>query len=117
MVLRGLFEPPLKDSLPHLGMKHYPHLLLYRKFSHHEQSSFAPSQYKGGDVVRIFKSLTARELFKRFPTLKKDLWGGQFWSGGYYLATVGERGNWNAVKKYVENQGKTEDTTQLKLLT
>lgn len=83
----------------------------------HILCSFAPSKYKGGDIVRIFKSLTARELFKRFPALKKDLWGGQFWSDGYYFSTVGERGNWNAVKKYVENKGKTEKTTQLKLLT
>lgn len=82
----------------------------------HILCSFAPSKYKGGDVVRIFKSLTARLLFKQFPELKKDLWGGEFWSDGYYLATVGERGNWQVVKKYVQNQGKTTETTQLKLL-
>ncbi|MCL5781926.1 MAG: IS200/IS605 family transposase [Patescibacteria group bacterium] len=83
----------------------------------HILCSFSPSKYKGGDVVRIFKSITARELFKRFPELKKDLWGGEFWSDGYYFATVGERGDWNVVKRYIENQGKTEDTAQLKLLT
>ena len=82
----------------------------------HILCSFSPSKYKGGDVVRIFKSLTARLLFKQFPELKKDLWGGEFWSDGYYFATVGERGNWNVVKKYVESQGKTKPTTQLKLL-
>ena len=82
----------------------------------HILCSFSPSTYKGGDVVRIFKSLTARKLFERFPELKKDLWGGEFWSDGYYFATVGEWGNWNAVKKYVEQQGKTEPVTQLKLL-
>jgi putative transposase len=82
----------------------------------HILCSFSPSKYKGGDVVRIFKSITARELFKRFPELKKDLWGGEFWSDGYYFATVGERGDWNAVKRYIENQGKTENATQLKLL-
>lgn len=83
----------------------------------HILCSFSPSRYKGGDVVRIFKSITARELFKRFPELKKDLWGGEFWSDGYYLATVGERGDWNMVKRYIENQGKTGDVAQLKLLT
>lgn len=82
----------------------------------HILCSFAPSKYKGGDIVRIFKSLTARKLFEQFPSLKKDLWGGEFWSDGYYFATVGERGNWNAVKKYVENQGKTPEAIQLKLL-
>src|ERR1017187_741808 len=75
----------------------------------HILCSFPPTQYKGGDVVRIFKSITGHQLFKQFPQLRKDLWGGEFWSDGYYLATVGERGNWNIVKKYVENQGKTMD--------
>ena len=58
-----------------------------------------------GDIVRIFKSITARELFRTFPDLKKELWGGQFWTDGYYVATVGERNNWETVAKYVKNQG------------
>ena len=78
--------------------------------------SFKPS-LSTSEVVGIFKSITARELFKRFPDLKKDLWGGEFWSDGFYMATVGERGNWNVVKQYIEHQGKTTDYAQLRLLT
>ncbi len=44
-----------------------------------------------GRIVQIFKSLTAREIFRRRPEVKKELWGGEFWSDGYYAATVGER--------------------------
>lgn len=77
-----------------------------------------PPKYGGSVVVRIFKSITARELFKQFPALKKDLWGGEFWSDGFYLATVSERGNWKVVEKYVANQGKTSgEPLQLRLLT
>jgi len=77
-----------------------------------------PPKTSGSDVVRIFKSITARELFKRFPLLKKELWGGEFWSDGFYLATVSERGNWKQVEEYVANQGKTSDEPlQLRLLT
>ena len=73
-------------------------------------------KYSGGQVVGRFKSITARELFRRFPELRKKLWGGEFWSDGYYLATVSEKGNWQAVERYVANQGKTMTTpTQLKL--
>ena len=39
--------------------------------------------------MRLFKSITARELFRQFPELRKELWGGEFWADGYYLATVG----------------------------
>lgn len=67
------------------------------------------TKYSGSEIVGRFKSITARELFKRFPELRKSLWGGEFWSDGYYLATVSERGNWQVVMKYVENQGKTID--------
>lgn len=84
----------------------------------HILCSFAP-KYSGGQFVRLFKSITAKEIFKKFPDIKKDLWGGEFWSDGYYLATVGERGNWNIVQKYVANQGKgnTDDNHQLRLFT
>ena len=58
-----------------------------------------------GRIVQIYKSLTAREIFRRRPEVKKELWGGEFWSDGYYAATVGERGNWAVVEKYVVQQG------------
>ena len=67
------------------------------------------TKYSGSEIVGMFKIITARELFKRFPKLRKSLWGGEFWSDGYYLATVSERGNWQVVMKYVENQGKAID--------
>jgi putative transposase len=65
------------------------------------------------EIVKIWKSITARELFKSFPELKRELWGGSFWSDGYFVSTVGSRGNWNVVSNYVKNQGhKPEDYLQ-----
>ena len=81
----------------------------------HILCSFHP-KYSIGEVVRKFKSITARELFRKFPALKKELWGGEFWSDGYYASTVGEDGNWSVVKKYVRDQGKDPGTEQLRLL-
>ena len=80
----------------------------------HILCSFHP-KYSIGEVVRKFKSITARELFKTFPQLKSDLWGGEFWSDGYYAATVGEGGNWQVVERYVKNQGKNLAEVQLRL--
>ncbi len=62
-----------------------------------------------GQIVRVLKSITARELFRRKPELKRALWGGEFWSDGYYVATVGERGDWSVVERYVKNQGNPKD--------
>ena len=82
----------------------------------HLLCSFHP-KYSGSQIVGMFKSITARELFRRFPELRKDLWGGEFWTDGYYINTVSERGTWETVKRYVANQGKgkTGSATQLKL--
>ncbi len=80
----------------------------------HVLCSFHP-KYSIGEVIRKFKSITARELFKRFPGLKKELWGGEFWSSGYYASTVGEGGDWSVVKKYVRNQGQDPEAEQLRL--
>ena len=67
-----------------------------------------------GRIVQIFKSITAREIYRRNPALKKELWGGEFWTDGYYVATVGERGDWDTVEKYVQSHGKPK--AQLKQL-
>ena len=76
----------------------------------HLLCSFAP-KYSGGQFVRLYKSITAKQIFKKFPDLKKELWGGEFWTDGYYFATVSERGNWKVVERYVANQGRTKGNT------
>ena len=69
-----------------------------------------------GRIVQIFKSITAREIFRRKPSVKMDLWGGEFWSDGYYAGTVGEHGDWGSVERYIVSQGKPkEELKQLKL--
>ena len=35
-------------------------------------------------IVTMIKSISAREIFKRCPDVKKQLWGGEFWSDGYF---------------------------------
>lgn len=73
-------------------------------------------KYAPGQFVRLFKSITAKQLFLQFPDLKKDLWGGEFWTDGYYVGTVGERGNWSVVEKYIRDQGLKPEDIQLRLL-
>ena len=76
----------------------------------------AHPKMSAGEIVRIYKSITAREIFRRIPEVKGELWGGEFWSDGYYVGTVGERGNWSIVEKYVREQGKPkEELRQLSL--
>ncbi len=61
--------------------------------------------YSPTKIVRTVKSLTAREIFKRVPKVKKTLWGGEFWSKGYFMATVGKHGSEGVISSYVKRQG------------
>jgi len=63
-------------------------------------------------MVNTIKSITARIIFKSHPEVKKFLWGGQFWTDGYYINTVGQYGNLNMITNYIKNQG-IEEYTQL----
>jgi REP element-mobilizing transposase RayT len=56
-------------------------------------------------IVTLIKSLSAREIFKRCPQVKKQLWGGEFWTDGYFASTVGKHGNENMIANYVKSQG------------
>jgi len=69
--------------------------------------------YSPTKIVQIIKSLTAREIFARVPAVKKKLWGGQFWSDGYYVSTVGQHGTETTIRNYVKNQGREQEYTQL----
>jgi len=66
-------------------------------------------------IVQTIKSITAREILKSCPEVKKYLWGGEFWSDGYFISTVGAHGSEEMIKNYVKEQGKTEADGQLKL--
>lgn len=57
-------------------------------------------------IVQITKSITAKEIFRKHKEVKQKLWGGKFWTSGYYMNTVGQYANEEVIKKYVANQGK-----------
>ena len=58
------------------------------------------------EIVRIIKSITAREIYRLYKEVKKLLWGGQIWSAGYFVSTVGKYANEKQIENYVKNQGK-----------
>jgi len=75
---------------------------------------FLPT-HAGGQVVRLIKSTTAKEIFKFIPSIKKELWKGEFWTDGYYIATISGRGTTETIRRYIRNQGRPEDADQLTL--
>jgi putative transposase len=60
--------------------------------------------YSPKKVVQTIKSITAREVFRQVPEVKKVLWGGEFWGKGYYISTVGKHGDETTLSNYVRKQ-------------
>ncbi len=62
-----------------------------------------PSQ-SPAKLVQTIKSISAREMFKKYPDIKKYLWGGALWAIGYYVRTVSDGPIDKVIKKYVDKQ-------------
>ena len=64
-------------------------------------------------IIQTVKSITAKEIFRLHPEVKDQLWGGEFWTKGYYVNTVGRHGDENTIQAYVQSQGKEDEYEQL----
>ena len=77
--------------------------------------------YSPSKIAQTIKSITAKEMFKKHPGLRVSLWGGEFWTKGYFISSVGKHGGEKKLRNYVKNQGsnnssyETFHTNQLKL--
>ena len=69
--------------------------------------------YSPTEIITTIKSLTAREVFARVPLVKKQLWGGEFWTDGYDVGTVGQHATEEVIKEYVKRQDQEEAYEQL----
>ena len=64
-------------------------------------------------LVTIIKSITAKEVFRKKPEMKKELWGSSLWTSGYYASTVGKHGNEEVIGRYIQEQGREDEYVQL----
>ncbi len=69
--------------------------------------------YSPTKLITMIKSITARKVFDQVPSVKKQLWGGSFWSSGYYISTVGRHGTEETIRDYVANQGREQEYRKL----
>src|ERR687895_1933514 len=61
--------------------------------------------YSPKKIMQTVKSITAREILAACPEVKKKLWGGEFWTDGYFVSTVGKHGDESVIQRYIQNQG------------
>ena len=60
-------------------------------------------------IIQVIKSISAREFFRMFPSIKKKLfWGGKLWTQCFFVESIGNADE-NTIRKYVQNQLKELD--------
>jgi len=74
-----------------------------------------PPRYSPAQVVQIMKSISAREVFRQFPELRKQLWAGELWNDGYFVRSVGDKVTADIIRKYIEYQAHEDDSIQLNM--
>jgi putative transposase len=75
----------------------------------------APPRYAPSRIVQIIKSISAREIFKKYPKLKKQLWAHELWNDGYFVRSVGDKVTADIIRKYIEYQTHEVQASQLKM--
>ena len=76
----------------------------------------APPRYAPAEVVQIMKSISAREVFKKFPKMRKTMWSGRIWGDGYFVRSVGDKVTSDVIRKYIKYQKQEETSSQLNML-
>ena len=72
-------------------------------------------KYSVTEVIRIIKSITVKKIFEKHPEVKKQLWGGEFWSDGFFVNSVSKFGSEDTISKYVRNQGREKEYKKVTL--
>jgi putative transposase len=99
------FKERYAIEINHVGFdKNHVHLLL----------RFLP-KFSGDQVIRLIKSISGKAIFREFPEIKEELWGGEFWTDGCYIATVNGGGSKKVIENYIKSQGREQNIKQLRL--
>ena len=75
----------------------------------------APPRYSPSELVQIMKSISAREIFKKFRKVKRQMWSGEIWNDGYFVRSVGDKVTTDMIRKYIKYQRHEDKSFQLRM--
>ena len=105
MILKGLVAESLKRIFYGIAERYEMEIDTLEVMSDHVHVFLiAPPKYSPSHVVQILKSISARELFSRHPELREELWGGELWSDGYFVRSVGDEVTADVIRRYIKLQ-------------
>jgi len=105
MILGGELAKRLKMSFEEISERYEFEIdTMEVKDDHVHLFLSAPPRYSPAKIVQIIKSISAKMVFKQFPEVKKELWGGEFWSDGYFVRSVGDKVTPEVIRRYIKYQ-------------
>ena len=105
MILRGELAKGIKKSFQEISERYgFDIDTMEVKDDHVHLFLSAPPRYCPARIVQIIKSISAKMVFKEFPEVKKQLWGGEFWSDGYFVRSVGDKVTSEVIRRYIKYQ-------------
>ncbi|MGB9857002.1 MAG: IS200/IS605 family transposase [Dictyoglomaceae bacterium] len=61
----------------------------------------ASPKYAPSTIAKVFKGVSAKKLFQRFPELRKEYWKNHLWAPSYYIGTAGQVSA-ETIRRYIE---------------
>ena len=105
MILRGDLAKRLREVFGEISERYEFEIdTMEVKEDHVHLFLTAPPRYSPAGVVQIIKSISAKVVFEEFPEVKKQLWGGEFWSDGYFVRSVGDKVTSDVIRRYIKYQ-------------
>jgi len=113
----SVIEKALREILEEIGKRYWLNIQELGTDGNHLHIFIqAAPRYSPSRIAQILKSLSARELFKNFPKIRQELWGGQFWGDGFFVRSVGNEITSDVIQRYIREQGKeTNHGKQLRM--
>lgn len=103
-ILKDRIEKRLKEILIEQSLAHSFNIIELENDGDHIHMLIECSpQHYIPNIVKALKGNSARFLFKEFPNLKKQLWGGHLWNPSYFICTVSDKTE-EQIKKYIQEQ-------------
>ena len=114
LILRGAVAEGLKEVFEGIAERYELEIDTMEVMEDHVHIFLSsPPRYSPSEVVQLLKSISAREVFRRYPEVKEQLWGGELWNDGYFVRSVGDEVTAEVIRRYITLQH--EDQLRLDL--
>ncbi len=101
-ILRGEIKEFLEGLLREIAQEYRFEILAMEIMPDHIHLFVsAPPKYSPSTIAKIFKGVSAKKLFQRFPQLRKEYWKNHLWAPSYYVGTAGQVSA-ETIRRYIE---------------